>query len=1161
MKPSRLKFRVLNALFAIALLTGGRLSADVTGSILGFVRDASGALVREAHVTVTSVDTNVSQSAMTDAEGQYRLLALQPGRYVITADAPGFQQTTVKDIDLKVNDQLRIDVTLEVRGVQEHVTVEANSVQVETDSTQLGGVIETKQILSLPLNGRSFLDLLPLQAGVAPVTSGTIPNDRPVSGMIGNPGNVSVNGQPESANAFLVNGGDVSEGKDMGAGLIPNLDSIQEFRLITNSYDAEYGKFSGAVMNAITKSGTNGFHGDAFEFLRNNAFDARNFFDPTRAELRRNQFGYAAGGPFWKNKLFWFTDYQGTRQTQGASTGLLQIPTEAEKQGFFNPADLSGVVQGNAWAQTLSTRLGYPVTSGEPYTSVFPGGVIPVRAFDPVSVNALKYFPVANVNPATGLYSDASGKATVQDDKMGQRVDFDNQKTGTWSFYYHFDNSTAVNPLPGQAYMGQPSLPGFTDTAPQRAQMFSISDIKNFGPNLVNEARASVFRTRIQTANPSSSSTVSLQSLGFTTGVGTLGINPSGPAGYPESLPPLFFNNYVIGNNWLNLYQANTTYMFTDSVSKTVGPHSLKFGGEFRYYQLNVRNICGPNGYFAFNGQETGIDFADFLLGAPNQYVQCSEQFLNNRSRYGGLFIQDSWKARPNLTLNLGLRWEVAEPWSDTQGEVETIVPGAQSKLFPTAPPGLLVPGDPGVPSTVSPTQWDTFAPRLGLAYSPNFSSGILGKLFGGPGKSSIRAAYGIYYLGQADLGNFGIIGDAPFGLYWSSTAPPELDTPFVTRSNGASQGERFPFTFPTIGAASNANLNFSQYFPMYVPNYYYKNKLTYAEHYNFSIQRELSASTVLTLAYVGTQSHHILATLNSIVGNAALCQQLNAEGATPACGPGSETSTFTLPNGGQIYGTLQGALDNQALGQRYHTVVYAPSQWLADIGNSNYNALQVTLERKAADVTFLAAYTYSKSIDDANGTLDPFNYRISRVLSPWDMRHNFVVSYTWAIPFNRAFGALPRRLTEGWSVSGISRFSTGFPVTLSESDDHSLTAIGLDFPNLVGPVVTQNPRNSGPGPNTYFLPSAFAPEAIGQTGNSASRFFHGPGIINTDFGITKITRITESTSFQFRAEFFNIFNHANFNNPVGNITSSQFGEVTSAMAPRIGQISAKFIW
>jgi hypothetical protein len=313
--------RVTSALLLVLVIIFSPtvLRADVTGSILGVVHDRSQAVVAGAHIVATNVQTNFKQETVSAADGSYRILALPAGNYRLTATAPGFQQYTATDIDLKVNDQLRLNVTLDVGSVTETVEISANAVQVQTESTQLGDVIESKKMLALPLNGRSYLDLLGLQAGVVPVTSGTMQQDRSVSGGYSpNAGNLSVNGQRETANAFLVNGGDVSEGRNLGAGLVPNLDSVEEFRLITNSFDAEYGKFSGAVMNTITKSGTNGFHGSAFEFLRNDKFDARGFFDPTKAELRRNQFGYAVGGPGWKDKLFWFTDYQGTREVRGA---------------------------------------------------------------------------------------------------------------------------------------------------------------------------------------------------------------------------------------------------------------------------------------------------------------------------------------------------------------------------------------------------------------------------------------------------------------------------------------------------------------------------------------------------------------------------------------------------------------------------------------------------------------------------------------------------------------------------------------------------------------------------------------------------------------------------------------------------------------------------
>jgi hypothetical protein len=1161
------------SLLATLLLPGIALG-DVTGSILGVVRDRSNAVIVGARIIATNVETNFSKPAVSAADGSYRILALPAGSYKLQAEAAGFQLYNATDIDVKVNDQFRMDITLDVGSVQNQVSVEASAVQVETESTQLGDVIESKKMLSLPLNGRSYLDLLGLQAGVVPFTSGSIQQDRPVSGYITSPGNLSVNGQRETANAFLVNGGDVSEGRNMGAGLVPNLDSVAEFRLITNSFDAEYGKFSGAVMNAITKSGSNGLHGDAFEFLRNNNMDARNFFDPSKAELRRNQFGYAVGGPFLKNRLFWFTDYQATRQVQGASTGVVQLPTAAERGGAFNPSSLTGNVQGNYWAQVLTNRLGYGVKNSEPYSfagctltsdCVFPNGVIPQSAFAKPAIGILPYIPLPNLDPVNGYYADSSQRNTVRDDKAGQRVDFNNQKTGNWSFYYHFDDSLVFNALAAA------SVPGFPGVTPSRAQEGVMSNIKTLGPTAVNEFRLSFFRTATTTNKPEGSF-AKLSDLGFVTGPGTLGIIPSGPANFPQTVPPIYFNSFSIGVNTLTTGQPNNTWQVSDSFSKVVGLHSLKFGGEFRYLQINERNVCAPNGDFSFNGKETGVDFADFLIGAPTSYNQCSQQFLDSRTRYGGAYIQDTWKIKPNLTLNLGLRWEVSMPWYDTQGKIETIVPGLQSTQFPTAPLGWVVPGDPGIPSTLAPTRYNNLGPRVGLAYSPGFTDGVMSKVFGGPGKTSIRAAYGIYYTSIEDLNLFYEVGDAPFGLYWVSPQPTMFDQPYQTRADGSSQTQRFPFTFPTPGSPANKTLDYSTYLPIsYSPGYDIHNRLPYAEHYNFSIQRELSRSTVLTLAFVGTQGHRLISQYDANPGNAALCMQLNAQGATdlstgitatpgnPACGPYGEQDTYKLPNGSLVYGT------RTRLGPAFG---YG-NTFTANIANSNYNAFQATAERKAADVTFLVAYTYSKAIDDSSGFgewVNFTNYRLSRAISAFDLRHNFVASYTWAMPLDRAFGALPKRLSRGWNLSGITRFATGLPVTIGQgSGDYSLAgSSSTDVPNVVAPVVTQNPRNADPNtgaPNAYFLASSFASGPLGSFGNSSRRFFHGPGIVNTDFSVAKAIPITESMSILIRGEFFNIFNHTNFSNPVGNFSNGQFGEVTSARDPRIGQVSAKFIW
>jgi Carboxypeptidase regulatory-like domain len=1213
------------------LVSGTVLRADVTGAIQGTVHDRSGAVVAGASITATNVQTNLKQETTSATDGTYRMLALPPGTYKLTVLATGFRSFNETGIEVKVNDQLKFDVTLDVGTVQEEVSVVANAVQVQTESTQLGDVIESKKMLALPLNGRSYIDLLGLQAGVAPATASTIQQDRPVSGGL-NSGNISVNGQRETANAFLVNGGDVSEGRNLGAGLVPNLDSIAEFRLITNSFDAEYGKFSGAVVNAITKSGTNAIHGDAFWFWRNDRLDAKNYFAPSKSELRRNQFGYAAGGPIWKDKLFWFSDYQGTRQVQGAETGDVTVPTADMRQGNFNPAALApngtntdptggtcqdptttNCVIGAYWAQVLSQRLGYTVSPNEPYSfpakidtqgniispacnstaqCVFPVNPatglanIPQAAWSLPSVNILPYIP-APTNSKTGQnYSNNSQRNVANDNKFGERVDFNNQTTGNWSWYYHIDNSMVDNALLIPDFA---TVPGFPTTTPSRAQEFVMSNTKTVGATAVNEARLSFFRTVLHKDNPAGSF-ADLSSLGFITGANTLGIVPL--AGYKQYVPQIIFGQMGlnIGVPTLNTFQPNTTYMGADSFSKSLGRHTLKVGGEFRYLIVNERNYANPDGGFTFDGTVTGNDFADYLLGATSTtnapYTQAALQLLDSRTRYGGAFVQDSWKIKSNLTLNLGLRWEVSMPWYDTQGKIQTFVPGEQSTVFPLAPTGIVFPGDPGIPKTLAPTKYNNIGPRLGLAYSPGFSEGILGKIFGGPGKSSIRASYGIYYTSVEDLNLFYEVADAPFGLYWTSPVSVMFNEPFRVRATGASLGQRFPFTAPIPGAPSNATLDFSVYEPFnFFPGYGINNRLPYAEHFNLSIQRELSKSTVLTVSYVGTEGHRLITQQDANPGSAALCMQLTAENAfdttagTPGCGPGNENDVFQLPGGSFVYSTRHAlSTSNFCPGSAAQVCYGSNNTFTYTTANSIYNAAEITVERKANDVTFLAAYTFAKALDDSSAFNDLVNFsnpKLSRGLSSTDIRNNFVASYIWAMPFDRAFPKGPKRLTQGWQMQGITRFASGFPVQMNQSQgDASLAgSSATDMPNVVGPVQIVNPRNAyagcptnpdptKPGTGCYFLPSAFAVNTdLGTFGTANRRFFHGPGFNNTDFGILKHTAISERFAFDLRAEFFNVFNHAQFMNPGGDISSSNFGIVTNARDPRIGQLSIKFYW
>ena len=1154
----------------IVLFSSLPLWADIAGSISGYVRDRSGAVLPGASVSAVQAATGYTRNATSDSAGQYIFLVLPPGRYKLTASARNFEKGVIEDVDVKVNDALHFDFMLQVGNVNESVSVDASAVQVQTTSSALGTTIETSQILALPLNGRSFLDLLSLQAGVSPANTNSGYNDRsPASGLYSSAGNVSTDGQPEYANAFLVNGAEVNETKNMGAGLIPNADSVAEFRLLTNSFSAEYGKFTGAVMNTVTKSGTNRFHGALFEFYRNQGLDAYNYFDTTKAELKRHQFGGVLGGPIWKDKLFFFTDYQGTRQVAGASTGILQVLSNDERNGIFPDSAIGVPVVGSAWAQTLMNRnpggppitagtttysqLGTAVTTTDPNT----GASVPGRNLsgyiDPVSKLTLSLIPAANVG--VNNYSNSSEVGSIIDTNLSQRIDLVNHTAGDWAFYYHYDDATGLEPIYSQTYFSQVNVPGYPIQQLSRNQLFSMSNTKTIGATAVNVARLQFFRTAVRTAQPASPPISSYSQYGFNTNPATGGLINTGTPGYPSSLPALIFNSFAVGNDWINFYQPDTTYGIGDTFSKTVGKHSMSFGGDFRYYQLNARNECAPNGYFQFTGNQTGTDVSDYYLGAPGTFVQCSVQYLDNRARYFGLFGQDSWKVRPNLTLNYGVRWDVARPWSDVYGRLTTPVPGLQSVKFPNSPEGNVVPGDPGVPSTISPTQYNNIGPRLGIAYAP--SGG-----FWGENKTSIRAAYGVYYLGVADNGNFGILGDAPYGLYWASPQPTEFGSPFVTRSTAVTQGQHFPFTYPS-GPGPFPNFQFGSLMPLYVPGYYNHNKTQMAEHYNLSIQRQLDQATVVTIGYVGTQGHHIQRGINLLYGSASLCQSLSG------CGPGGEGGVYTQ-NGQNYYGTLIGAINNQTISPNYTNssggpvVAFASATWLQNSGNSNYNALQATVERRARDITFLVSYTYAKSLDSYSAAYDPRNPSRAYGPSTFDMRHNLVMSYNWTVPFDRWFGN--RRATAGWHITGISRFYTGVPISLASGGDYALTNIGLDYPNQIAPIQKENPHNPA---HLYFNPASFASnlsctyEVCGVTGSARQYSFNGPGAVTTDLGVEKDTKLTEGISLNLRIEMFNVFNHPNFlsSSVVGNAGSGQFGQATNTAPGRIGQISGKIVF
>jgi hypothetical protein len=1174
--------RTTAAVIALILLSVSLIWALAGGSLSGVLKDSSGAVIPGVKLRLVNTALKGRFESTSDARGFYSFPSLPVGRYDLAIEADGFQPQKKTGIAIDADAAVTLDATLEVRQRSEAVTVRATEAnvqtQVDTVATHLGQVVGDAQIQAIPLNGRSYTDLLAIQPGVSPVTTLTATSVvmAGVTGTINpsgdaNPGNVSIDGQRESANGFMVNAIDVQEHMNGGTSVVPNLDSIQEFRVLTNNFDTEYGNYNGGMINVVTKSGSNSYRGDAFEFLRNTVLDARGFFDPTRGVYRQNQYGGTVGGPIRKDKVFFFLDYQGTGTVEGISSPVTTVLSNRERAGNFSDAEstLTGSVSGAYLANLLTGKLGYAVSQGEPYYTpgcgsssqcVFPGAIIPQSVWSAPAEHLLQYIPAPNIG--SNQFSTSAYPETVRDDKAGARIDA-NTRLGEISGYYFVDNYRLDNPYPGG--QGGASIPGFDALTTGQAQEITIGDTKILGATTVNEFHMGFLRNVNNIGEPHGGLGVSLASQGFVTGAGTQGIVVQAPqfAGVEN----IVFPSFVMGVPITNTDQWNNTLYLSDSISKVIGRHTLKFGGQFHNDQVNSNPNATFNGTFNIDGTETGNPFADFLLGTPSNFTQTTGQRFYLRNHYAAAFIEDSWRALPNLTLNYGLRWDLIEPWSEKYNNIQTVVPGAQSALYPNALPGLVVPGDPGIPPTLSPAKYRNFAPRVGLAYSPNFEHGILKKIFGDSGKSSIRASYGMFYTAFPGLTAGIMYGVPPYGYNYLSPAPPLFATPFTNASDGVQNADPFPFKFPPHNVSAQnpyTGFNFNSVIPISAdPYFYYRNSVPYTENYMLSIQRQITRNALLTVSYAGNQGHHLLVLLPVNIGNPALCLSLSqpAEVAPgiATCGPFGEDAGYTSASGQHYQGTRVG------LGPDFGSTTAQKT-----IGNSNYNALEATFRLNLGKrATLLAGYTFSKSIDDASNLgeqINPFNYGLTRVISSWDMTHNFVATYTYALPFDQFFRR--NRLTEGWSVSGTTRFATGFPVTLYDDSDRSLLGtLGngvnnelLDTPQMTpGPLeINSNPRNGRPAFNT----SLFAPETLGELGNAPRRMFHGPGIENFDVQISKTIRLTESNSLDIRVEAFNVFNHAQFYGPAsvdGEVNDPNFGSVVGAAAPRLVQLAAKF--
>jgi len=1169
----------------IAGFIGGSVAyAEVGGKITGVVKDQSGAVIPGAGVVVTNTQTGAKLSATTDEEGAFTFPVLAVGEYQVDVTIDGFQPYRKKGLAIDINSALVLDVTLQLTEQSQSVVVTEGAAQVETTDTQLGQVLGSKKVTEIPLNGRSYTDLFATQVGVTPLTTSGAGNSTsgggfgtvPVAGA-SNTGQFSINGQREDANGFSLNGANVQEGIGQQAGIIPNLDSIEEFRILTSNTDAEYGNYSGGLINVVTKSGGNVFHGSGFEFLRNTDLDAKNYFSTQRSVFQQNQYGGTLGGPIKHNKLFFFADYQGQHTKQGQDTGVVAVPSLENRAGNFSDSPtFTGKVNGPYLAQSLTNLLGYQVTSGEPFSSVFPGNIIPQSAFALPATKMLQYIPSPNLGGNN--FESTSQALTIHDEKAAGRIDWNTARSGNFSFYYFYDKYNLDNPYPsgfGGATVPNPDGGAFDATSSGLDQLFVVSNTKTFGSTLVNEARLSATRLNNNLGVPQG---------GVGTTLGQQGITAGGQGiiqGAPQfaGVETLYFNSFTTGTEPFFVAQINNTFDVSDSISKARGNQTLKAGVEFIWYKVKQNPDLVANGTFSFFGsgnQSTGNGFADFLLGLPDFYSQQSSPAFYESATNGGIFAQDSWRVRPNITINYGLRWDYITPWAEEHHQTTTFVQGVESATFPGAPLGYLVPGDPlpdgsHIPAAIAPSPLDNFSPRLGIAYSPAFSSGWLSKLTGGPGKTSIRAGAGRFFTAVEGLTVAYPTGNPPYGLTYTSPEAPVMATPFVGALTGRKYVQQFPVNVPPYNVSPtnpDPNVDWSRYTPISgAGSVYYKNKTPYTMSTNLTVERQIGSNTLVSIGYIGSLSRHLLAVHSVSPGNPALCLSLSQPQdvmpGTPTCGPFGENTVYMRANGTVVNGTRS----------PYPNTIGSDAVY-QNMGNSNYNSLQATLKRTAGRFTFLASYTYGKSMDWASSIqeqVNPFDFRKEYAISAFDMKHNFVFSYNYQLPIEKLLRA-SNRLTQGWEVSGVTRFATGLPVTFQSFGDNALVqaqnngvnSISIDLPNYNPSLGSLNVNHDPRSNPLAFNTALFTPNPLGTFGTSSRRFFYGPGIDNYDVALRKLTRVTESSSLEFRLELFNAFNHAQFdgaNSVDGNINDSTFGQILKSQPGRVGQVAVRFVF
>jgi|HubBroStandDraft_5_1064220.scaffolds.fasta_scaffold01313_5 hypothetical protein len=1261
------------SVLSLCLICSTILAAQGTGGrVLGRVTDPSGAALAGVKVTLTNPATNVTVETTSNGSGDYGFPQVAVGSYRVEFDLDGFKKNVQREVTVNLNQIVTLNSVLQVGGAKETVEVTSEAPLVDTTSTQLGAIMDSRQVANLPLNSRDTYQLLQLQPGVM----STVGSSNTLVYGSDTPGAVSVNGGRGRSNNFSVNGGDAN---DLFANLPtvqPSPDSIEEFRVITNTFDAEYGRNSGSVVNVVTKSGTNDWHGSAYEFFRNKVLNA-NYYCLTAAEglgcekpqFNQNQFGGTFGGPIKKGRTFFFASYEGRRIRQGIPSPAVTVPTSLETPSPTNTVNgqivgqfgvFGGVLNNSALlanrgavaggCQTANYAVNGPtatIQDGAPYGAstpqnplppVFPTGDIPLACMDPTAVDLLQFVPQA---PNGGSLVSTVPPLSVRGDQF--TVKFDHRLTDkqNLSVYYYFQDDRTVNPFANFELAGA-DLPGFGDIVAERFQQWNITHTWTINSSMVNEFRFNYNREGQQTFQHPANTELVQNSCppapSWLTGVtgappcfygdgstdpnGSLyGIHPGLSAGR-EGLPFIGISGgFSLGNDFEGeLPQTGNSFQWADSLTKITGNHTMKFGVDVRRQQFNQFYYFNVNGEFDYygggpNDLGAGDLFGNYMLGLPDTYGQGSAQSEAVRNTGFYLYAQDSWKLRPNLTLNYGLRWELNTPLADVSQHVETFRPGQSSTIYPCGGPntdctsqdaiGLVVPGDAGVPPGMTQTYYKAFAPRIGIAWSP-----------GNSGKTSVRAGWGLFYnpIEQLVLAQFG--AEPPFGGS-TTLSETQFNLPFAGQDyNPVTQvGTTYlnPFNgviTPPRGTSQDwARFEPIDLFGDFQPHM----RAQYSAQYNLTIQRELSKDMKLEIGYVGSQGHRLLATHDINYSNPQTCLDINTLDGAGTCGPFIEDAPYTvtvpngfnfhMPNGTILPGTGQTL---NFVGLRPYsspqcdplTGIGCPANQIPvftgifaqdTIASSSYNSLQISLEKRFVHgLQFSAAYTYSKSIDDASsfeGILNPLPGANNYARSLFDARHRFVVSYYWELPVPK-YSGFAGKVVDGWAVSGIVTYQTGFPIRITSSADNELmNSFDFELPGepdqLAGFQKIQPQSNQ----NYYFNQNSFTenatvaptatngivnctaqivygcydPSLLGRVGTAPRTICCGPGISDTDISFIKNIPINERAHMEFRAELFNLFNHTQFYNPDGNSTDgSQFGQVTQVKDPRLAQFALK---